>query len=193
MVEANLEYEKDPVLLAEIVSAFPKRIESTLNLHKSKILGSLPTSRDDFDPTSLLAKLEGGEKILFMDSNKDLPMNWKTIDMKEAFGCSNVEVADTDAAATDDAASTDDAATTDEAVTTDEDCGVVEEVDEDEYQDVVESTVNLDKVDNPPRVLVFTTVMLLGLLAVSKYGSVDGTFKAMTKKWKQFFVFMLDY
>ena len=43
------------------------------------------------------------------------------------------------------------------------------------------------------RVFVFSTVVLLGLMAVCKYGSVDGTFKAMTKKWKQLFVFMVNY
>ena len=198
MAEANVMYDNDPVLLTEVISAFPKRIESTLNLYKSKMLGSLPTSRDDFDPTPLLGKMEGGEKILFMDSNKDLPKDWKTIDMKKTFGVPSKNavddpaVNDIDVPSTDDAATSDDAATTDEAGTDDENV-VADEDDDDVYQDVMDSTVNLENVANPPRVLVFTTVMLLGLLAVCKYGSVDGTFKSMTKKWKQLFVFMVDY
>ena len=32
-----------------------------------------------------------------------------------------------------------------------------------------------------------------GMLAVAKHGSVDGTFKSMTKKWKQLFVFMVEW
>jgi hypothetical protein len=45
----------------------------------------------------------------------------------------------------------------------------------------------------PKRVYVFSTVVLLGLMAVCKYGSVNSTFKAMSKKWKQLFVFMVNY
>ena len=40
---------------------------------------------------------------------------------------------------------------------------------------------------------MFTTLVTIGLLTICKYGSVDGTFKAMTKKWKQLFVFMVNY
>ena len=87
-----LEYENDPGLLAEIVSALPKKMESTLNLYKNRILGSLPKSRDDFDPSSLLSKLDGGDKIVVCDSNTDLPQNWKEIDMKEAFGSVGVDI-----------------------------------------------------------------------------------------------------
>ena len=31
------------------------------------------------------------------------------------------------------------------------------------------------------------------MLAVAKHGSVDGTFKAMTKRWRQLFVFMVEW
>ena len=191
MAEANVLYSDDPGLLTEVISAFPKRIESTLNLYKSKLLGSLPTSRDDFDPTTLLGKMEGGDKVIFMDSNKDLPKDWKTIDLKETFGVPNKN-ADDPAFNGVAAASSDDGGTTDDAATTDEE-NVVEEEDDDAYQDLGESTINLENIVNPPRVLVFTTVMLLGLLAICKFGSVDGTFKSMTKNWKQLFVFMVDY
>ena len=50
MKEVNLEFENDPSLLADIVSALPKKMESTLNLHKNRLLGSLPKTMDDFDP-----------------------------------------------------------------------------------------------------------------------------------------------
>ena len=57
---------------------------------------------------------------------------------------------------------------------------------------------NLDDVDEasvatPERVLVFTTIALLGLLALAKRGSVDGTFKCMSRLWHQLFVLMVEY
>ena len=96
-------------------------------------------------------------------------------------------------AATSDGA-TSDAATTDAATTTDDELnGEPLDDENDDYQDVsMASTVNVGEEVVPKRVLVFTSLLLLGLLAVCKYGSVDGTFKAMTKKWKQLFVFMVN-
>ena len=57
---------------------------------------------------------------------------------------------------------------------------------------------NLDDIDEasvatPERVLVFTTIALLGLLALAKRGSVDGTFKCMSRLWHQLFVLMVEY
>ena len=57
---------------------------------------------------------------------------------------------------------------------------------------------DLDDIDEasvpqPERVLVYTTVALLGLLALSKRGSVDGTFKCMSRLWHQLFVLMVEY
>ena len=86
MVETNLKYSKDPQLLLDIVSAMPKRVDNTLTLYRNKILGNVPTHRNEFDPESLLTRMEGGEKILVMDSLKDLPANWRTIDLKEEYG-----------------------------------------------------------------------------------------------------------
>ena len=40
---------------------------------------------------------------------------------------------------------------------------------------------------------MFTTVMLLGLLANCRWASVDGTFKAASKQWKQVFVMLCNY
>ena len=113
------------------------------------MLGSLPTSRDDFDPTALLGKMEEGEKIIFMDSNKDLPKDWKTIDLKETFGVPNKNAVDDQALNDIDEPSTDDAASSD-----DENVVADEDADDDVYQDVRESTVNLENVVNPPQVLV---------------------------------------
>ena len=195
--EVNLKYEKDPSLLAEIIFALPKKMESTLNQHKNRLLGSLPKTLDDFDPSSLIAKLEGGDKILVMDSNRDLPENWKDIDMKETFGVVeeasddiNPSNGGSDDCATDDASSSDEGATSDEATAPAD----VDEDDNEEYQDVAaNSTINVENAKKPKRVLIFTTVVMLGLLAVCKNGSVDGTFKAMTRKWKQLFIYMVYY
>ena len=41
MAEANVLYSNDPGLLTEVISAFPKTIESTLNLYKSKLLANI--------------------------------------------------------------------------------------------------------------------------------------------------------
>ena len=223
MKEVNLEFENDPSLLADIVSALPKKMESTLNLHKNRLLGSLPKTMDDFDPTSLLSKLDGGSKIIVLDSNKDLPENWKYVDLKKTFGLVTGEEEDGDdlnhdVASTDECSSTDGAASTDGGGSTDGASGdeaasstdggasidgatggevsaAADECDDDlEYQEVAaDSTIDVSKVKKPKRVLVFTTVVMLGLLAVCKNGSVDGTFKAMTRKWKQLFIFMVDY
>ena len=72
-------------------------------------------------------------------------------------------------------------------------------VGESENEDIPTSTEISDEdddevpVENPPRVLVFTTVMLLALLAVCRNGCVDGTFKSMSKQWKQLFIMMVNY
>ena len=85
-------------------------MESTLNLHKNRILGSLPKSCDDFDPSSLLSKLDGGEKIVVCDSNTDMPRNWRDVDLNEAFGSLGGDVPDTEpnAASADEGISSDD-------------------------------------------------------------------------------------
>ena len=44
--------------------------------------------------------------------------------------------------------------------------------------------------ENLPRVLVVTSTKLLSLLAISRQGSVDGTFASMSKLWKQLFMFL---
>ena len=51
----------------------------------------------------------------------------------------------------------------------------------------------LDRDVHPERIFLFTTITLLGLLTLSKRGSVDGTFKAMTKHWTQLFVIMVEF
>ena len=149
----SLKYAHDPVLLAGIMSALPKKMESSLNLHKSRLLGSLPKSRDDFDPRLLLSKMEGGEKIIVLDSNKDLPSNWRSQDLKDVAGCATV--------ATQHQHDQGDGVSSDAGTSTDDD-GQGQHVDSDpEYQDVSVSG-SVMPVGEPKRVLVFTTMVLLG-------------------------------
>ena len=86
MVEASLKFAEDPQLLLDIVSAMPKRVDNTLTSYRNKILGNVPKTRDEFDPASLLNKMEGGDKILVLDSHKDLPKDWRNIDLREKYG-----------------------------------------------------------------------------------------------------------
>ena len=90
MAEIKLKFEHDKALLADILSALPKRMESSLNLHKNRLLGSLPKNREYFNPFQLLSKLSGGEKVIVLDSSKDLPPNWRNINMVKKFGPSQV-------------------------------------------------------------------------------------------------------
>ena len=157
LIDLNVRLTDDATLLSDVISALPVRVESTLNQFRTKLLGSLPATRDDFDPMILLGRMEGGEKIITMDSLKDLPQDWHKEDLRSALG-------------------------------------VHQEVNE--LGDVMNESIDPisdQEVRNPSRVLVFTTDLLLSLLAVSKFGSVDGTFKSMTSRWRQLFVFMLNY
>ena len=57
------------------------------------------------------------------------------------------------------------------------------------FETSLEEVLEADSLD---RVLVFTTVKLLGLLTVAKQGSVDGTFRSCTVLWKQLFIVMVE-
>ena len=65
-----------------------KRVDSTLAAYRNKLLGNIPKHRNDFKPESLPSKMEGGDKILEMDSSRNLPNNWQDLDMKKEFGIS---------------------------------------------------------------------------------------------------------
>ena len=94
--ELSLKYADDPVLLSGILSALPKRMESTLNMYKNRLLGTLPKTRDDFDAHPLLARVDGGEKTIVIDSNVDLPSNWQSMNLKELSGMEVLHASDGD-------------------------------------------------------------------------------------------------
>ena len=192
MVEANLKYGHDPQLLLDIVSAMPKRVDNTLTSYRNKILGNIPKDRNEFNPDTLLNKMEGGQKIVVMDSMKDLPDNWRDIDVREKYGMPDpgeeeegdgVSQPDTQSSGLSDAASDSEEGLGQDV--SDSDSGV--------EQEDVDATIDDNPGKTPKRVMVFTTVMLLGLLAKCRWGSVDGTFKASTRHWKQLFVMLCNY
>lgn len=187
MVETNLKYGKDPQLLLDIVSSMPRRVDNTLNSYRNKILGNVPKHRDEFDPDTLLSRMDGGEKILVMDSQKDLPDNWRHLDLKKKYGIDEGYV--DNQPETQSSGLSDDQPDSDEeprVVASDSDSGT-EHVDED--CDPIRDDVG----KAPKRVMLFTTIMMLGLLTKCRWGSVDGTFKSSSKQWKQLFIMLCNY
>lgn len=188
MVEANLKYSKDPQLLLDIVSAMPRRVDNTLTSFRNKLLGNIPTHRNEFNPETLLRRMEGGEEILVMDSLKDLPPNWRNINMKEKYGCTDdrhADQADTQSSGLSDAVSDSDPEQQVQP-SSGSDSGT-------EHAEDADAAADAPPLKAPKRVMVFTTIMLLGLLSKCRWGSVDGTFKSSTKHWKQLFVMLCNY
>ena len=195
MVETNLKYARDPQLLLDIVSAMPRRVDNTLNTHRTKILGNFPKHRDEFQPETLLRRMEGGGNILVMDSKTDLPPRWRVMDVRREYGGGdtnhfNVGQPDTDTQSS--------GLSGDEVPDSAGELRVgghsdVELHDDDDYDDGVDVEEEGYPANGPKRVLLFTTVMMLGLLAKCKWASVDGTFKSSSRQWKQLFVMLCNY
>ena len=123
-----------------------------------------------------------------MDSMKDLPENWKEIDLRERYGIANPDQFE---GQPDSGVSESDGVTTDSEEENRPEASDSE--DSGQLDDNVDTTVDAHPNKAPKRVLVFSTVLLLGLLSMCRWGSVDGTFKASTKRWKQLFVMLCNY
>lgn len=56
---------------------------------------------------------------------------------------------------------------------------------------------NSSSVDEPPpppeRVILYTCLPLLALLSVVKHANIDGTFKVMSRQFRQLFIMICDY
>ena len=118
-----------------------------------------------------LIRMEGGEKILVLDSKKDLPLNWSSRDLKDVAGLSAPSQEHPDGPHI---LSTDDAVSSVTGASTDDEYDAELESDN-EYQDVSMTSMNIPTATKEPkRVLVFTTMILLEMLALAKHGSVDG-------------------
>ena len=77
--ELDAKYPQE--LADEVRERLPARNDSTLLRYQRKVLGPNPTSRMDFDPTHVLSFITGGEKILVLDSEKDLGETWSETDI----------------------------------------------------------------------------------------------------------------
>ena len=168
----------EPGLKKEIISALPKASSrSTLHYHRNKILGYEAKSRDEYDPSVILSKNKFGKDVIVIDSNKDLPEDWHKIDLATMFPERAKNRAD--------------GATSDEG-TGDEDQPNSSFSDHDNLDSSLQSP-NSAEVVKPKRILIFTSIALLSLLSLSRYGSVDGTFKSVSKHWRQLFIFLCEY
>ena len=164
-------YSEDEV--SQILSILPVRVESTLHNYRVGMLGTSAKDRDSYDPSQVLSIIRGGENVLVLDS-RDLPQDWKNISLREMFSGGNVN---------------------NEGCSTDDE--VASSGDENPLDDLLEalneSSFNISDSPDPKRVLVFTSVRLLGVLSVSKKGSVDGTFKSSARDWYQLFILCVEY
>ena len=180
----------NPELKKDIISSLPKNPRSTLNAHRNKILGYQAKSRDEYDPSVILSRNQFGKNIIVIDSDKDLPDNWHKIDLASLFPERRKDPPD--------------------VATSDDGTSEEEQADRSffDYDNLESEHLNLNsslqsqsddslddslEVSKPDRILIFTSLELLSLLALSKHGSVDGTFKSISKHWKQLFIFLCEY
>ena len=171
-------YSEDEV--NEILSLFPVRIDSVLHNYRISRLGKMAPDRDSYDPSQILKTIRGGEKIIVMDSAKLEGEDWKQVSLKDLFDPeSEKENGGPDII---------------------DDGGP--DLGNNELNDMFEnigglneSSMNPEEItqSNPQRVIVFTTLALLGLLCLAKSGSVDGTFKSVCRHWKQMFIMLVDF
>ena len=106
----------DRELRAEIIGYLAKRITSTLNKHRNKILGSMPVSRDEYNPSSILSLVSNGDQIICLDSNTDLDPNWREQELSDFLPKSSSAAPGLDDALSSDGGS----ATSDDGVTSDD-------------------------------------------------------------------------
>ena len=78
-----------------IIAALPLRVENTLTTYRNSIIGSVPHTREQYDPHRVLQSITGGSTVLCLDS-QNLPPDWKEIDLNELFEApaGNVRVAE---------------------------------------------------------------------------------------------------
>ena len=69
-------------LIANVLEALPIKVENTLFNFRTKLLGKVPRTRDEYDPTTFLHTLSGWDKITVLDS-RDLPEKWTEYNIKD--------------------------------------------------------------------------------------------------------------
>ena len=80
MLEETKVFDHNKPLKREILNSFPLNYLQTLYSHRRKIIGALPSSRDDFNPQKVLESFEFGKSVLVLDSN-NLPEKWWEISL----------------------------------------------------------------------------------------------------------------
>ena len=82
ILRRDLHGKFDEEFVAEVLSMMPVKCENTLNNHRVSVLGKVPKTRDDYNPSQVLSTISDREKIIVADSN-DLPPNWKECDLTD--------------------------------------------------------------------------------------------------------------
>ena len=57
------------------------RIDNTLNKIRSKQMGAVSCDRDSFNPHPILSNINSWDRIITIDSNVDLPTNWRELNL----------------------------------------------------------------------------------------------------------------
>ena len=191
-VEAAEEYGDDEDTFDEIVDSLGSyhALELRMLRVRDGIIGSMPRSRDIFDPKYFLKRIYGdNHKIEVLDSNK-LSDEWQEIIRKNNQNSQyHWDKLTEDMRAHEDPIEEADDVIDDmgEKEDTEDSMTVQENVEvEDGPEDPPPASKNL-----PKRILAFTSKKLLKLFSKCERGSVDGTFKSCCKMWKQQFVWML--
>ena len=83
-MELHGKYE-DESLIQEVMAALPLKVENTLINYRKSLIGKVPSSLYDFDPTKILSTMQQGKDIVVLDSSKDLPPN--SGEMPISMGC----------------------------------------------------------------------------------------------------------
>ena len=197
-------YEHDQIRKSEVISSLPVNVKSTLNDHKAKVLGTTGynnITRDDYDPSVLLQKLQYGSDVIVLDSSTMLPDDWYELDWYSWFP----ELDKTNGAGGDGLSDAGGASSAD-GMTSDEETGASPRYPgsplhhnlsgasgslHDSIASSLGDSINMDELEKPKRVLVYTHRELLGLFARCRKGSVDGTFKRYLYRCLQSFEF--DY
>ena len=84
---------EDESLVQEVLNAMPERVENTLTYYRTQILGKVPKDRDSYDPAPILSAIPGGDKVMVLDSNHDLPEDWKDLDFRDLLTPANLDEA----------------------------------------------------------------------------------------------------
>ena len=80
LLEETKVFDHNKPLKREVLNSFPPNYIQTLYSHRRKLIGALPASREDFNPTQVLQTLEFGTEVVCLDSN-NLPNKWWEIQL----------------------------------------------------------------------------------------------------------------